>query len=84
MDISKDLVEICKRNAIEAGVQIDFRQGNVSDMPFQSNEFNFIICVLAFKNFKEPIKALEEIQSIKAGWQSTYYGPEQKSVNEDH
>lgn len=53
MDISKDLVEICKRNAIDAGVQIDFRQGNVSDMPFQSNEFNFIICILAFKNFKE-------------------------------
>jgi 2-polyprenyl-3-methyl-5-hydroxy-6-metoxy-1,4-benzoquinol methylase len=30
MDLSKDLVEICKRNAIDAGVQIDFRQGNVS------------------------------------------------------
>jgi ubiquinone/menaquinone biosynthesis C-methylase UbiE len=64
MDLSKDLVEICKRNAIEAGVKIDFRQGNVSDMPFQSNEFNFIISVLAFKNFKEPIKALEEIHRV--------------------
>ncbi|MDP4285915.1 MAG: class I SAM-dependent methyltransferase [Bacteroidota bacterium] len=64
MDISKDLVEICKRNAIEAGVQIDFRQGNVSNMPFQSNEFNFIICVLAFKNFKEPVKALTEIHRV--------------------
>ena len=55
MDISKDLVEICTRNAMEAGVQIDFQQGNVSNMPFQSNVFNFIICVLAFKNFKEPM-----------------------------
>jgi ubiquinone/menaquinone biosynthesis C-methylase UbiE len=64
IDISKDLVDICRRNAIEAGVQIDFRQGNVSDMPFQSNEFNFIICILAFKNFKEPVKALEEIHRV--------------------
>jgi ubiquinone/menaquinone biosynthesis C-methylase UbiE len=64
MDISKDLVEICKRNATEAGVQINFQQGNVSNMPFQSNEFNFIICVLAFKNFKEPLKALEEMHRV--------------------
>jgi ubiquinone/menaquinone biosynthesis C-methylase UbiE len=64
MDISKDLVEICKRNAREAGVQIDFQQGNVSNMPFQSNVFNLIICVLAFKNFKEPLKALEEMHRV--------------------
>lgn len=64
MDISKDLVEICKRNANEAGVQIDFQQGNVSNTPFQSNEFNFIICVLAFKNFKEPLKALQEMHRV--------------------
>lgn len=64
MDISKDLVEICIRNAEEAGVQIDFQQGNVSNMPFQSNVFNFIICVLAFKNFKEPIKALQEMHRV--------------------
>ena len=64
MDISNDLIEICKRNAIEAGVQIDFQQGNVSNMLFQPNAFNFIICVLAFKNFKEPIKALQEIYRV--------------------
>jgi ubiquinone/menaquinone biosynthesis C-methylase UbiE len=64
MDISKDLVEICRKNAMEAGVQIDFRQENVSNMPFQSDEFNFIICVLAFKNFKEPLKALDEMYRV--------------------
>ena len=64
MDISKDLVEICTRNAMEAGVQIEFQQGNVSNMPFQSNVFNFIICVFAFKNFKEPLKALKEMHRV--------------------
>ena len=64
MDISKDLVEICTKNAKEASVQIDFQQGNVSKMPFQSNVFNFVICILAFKNFKEPFKALKEMYRV--------------------
>jgi len=64
MDISKDLVEIASRNAKEAGVDVDFRQGNVSKIPFHENEFNFIICVLAFKNFKEPLKALQEMHRV--------------------
>ena len=64
MDISKDLVEICKNNAKEAGVTIDFQQGNVSQMPFQAEMFSFIVCVLAFKNFKEPVKALEEMYRV--------------------
>ena len=59
--MSKDLIEICIKNAKDAGVQINFQQGNVSNIPFQPNIFNFIICVLAFKNFKEPIKALEDL-----------------------
>jgi ubiquinone/menaquinone biosynthesis C-methylase UbiE len=64
LDISKDLIEICVKNAKEAGVHIDFRQGNVSNMPFQTDVFDFIICVLAFKNFKEPIKALQEMHRV--------------------
>jgi ubiquinone/menaquinone biosynthesis C-methylase UbiE len=65
MDISHDLIEICKQNALEAGAKdINFLQGNVSNMPFQANRFDFIICVLSFKNFKEPIKALQEMPRV--------------------
>ncbi|HUI87983.1 MAG TPA: class I SAM-dependent methyltransferase [Anaerolineales bacterium] len=64
MDISRDLVEIAARNAKEAGVEIDFRQGNASAMPFDENAFHFIVCVLAFKNFKEPLKALQEMHRV--------------------
>ncbi len=64
MDISEDLVEIASRNAKETGVDVNFQQGNVSNMPFHENEFNFIVCVLAFKNFKEPLKALKEMHRV--------------------
>lgn len=64
LDISGDLVTIANRNARVAEVEVDFRQGNVSMMPFQVNTFNFIICVLAFKNFKEPLVALNEMYRV--------------------
>jgi ubiquinone/menaquinone biosynthesis C-methylase UbiE len=66
LDISKDFVEIARRNAKEAGVveEVEFRQGNVSDIPFPDNMFDFIICIAAFKNFKEPVKALGEMYRV--------------------
>ncbi len=64
IDISKDFVEIAKRNARDAGVEVDFRQGNASAMPFADNTFDFIICTAAFKNFKEPLRALMEMHRV--------------------
>jgi ubiquinone/menaquinone biosynthesis C-methylase UbiE len=63
-DISKDFVEIAKRNAKEAGVEVEFRQGSVADIPFPNNTFDFIICTAAFKNFKEPLKALSQMYRV--------------------
>ena len=53
-----------ERNAQEAGVEIDFMQGNASAMPFQANMFNAVVCVLALKNFKEPLKAMNEMYRV--------------------
>lgn len=64
LDISKDFVEIAKRNAKEAGVDVEFRQGSVSDIPFPDSEFDFIICTAAFKNFKEPVRALDQMHRV--------------------
>ena len=64
LDISKDFVEIARRNAKEAGVGVEFWQGSVADIPFPDNMFDFIICTAAFKNFKEPFKALSEMYRV--------------------
>jgi len=61
VELSEDFMEIEKRNAAEAKVRVDFRNGNASDLPFPDNTFNFIICSAAFKNFREPLKALTEM-----------------------
>jgi ubiquinone/menaquinone biosynthesis C-methylase UbiE len=64
IDISKSFVGIAGRNARDAGVTIDFRRGDVARMPFADNSFDFIVCVAAFKNFPDPIAALDEMHRV--------------------
>jgi ubiquinone/menaquinone biosynthesis C-methylase UbiE len=64
LDVSKDFVEIARRNAKNAGVPVDFQQGSASEMPFEDSSFDFIVCTAAFKNFKEPSKALSEMYRV--------------------
>ena len=61
LDISHTFVEIAARNAREANVDIDFRQGNASAMPFAAGSFDLVVCRAAFKNFSEPVKAISEM-----------------------
>ena len=64
IDISHTFVEIAQRNAGEAGVAIDYRQGSASHMPFAADTFDFLLCRAAFKNFGEPVRALQEMWRV--------------------
>jgi len=68
IDISPDFIKICKANAESENVNVSFLEGNVSAMPFDANTFDFVFCSAAFKNFKEPVVALQEMYRVlKAG-----------------
>lgn len=72
LDISETFVEIARRNAADAGVQVEFRRGNASAMPFADATFDLIVCRAAFKNFSEPVKALAEMRRVlKPGGRAT-------------
>ena len=64
LDVSRTMVELGQGNAAEAGVQVDFRQGNASAMPFADESFDLLACSAAFKNFSEPHRALEEMYRV--------------------
>jgi ubiquinone/menaquinone biosynthesis C-methylase UbiE len=64
LDVSRTMVELARRNAAEAGVDVDFRQGSASAMPFADESFDLLVCSAAFKNFSEPHKALEEMHRV--------------------
>jgi ubiquinone/menaquinone biosynthesis C-methylase UbiE len=68
LDISKTFVEIATENARKAGIQVAFRHGNASSMPFDPGSFDLIVCRAAFKNFSEPVRAMAEMYRVlKAG-----------------
>ena len=64
LDISQTFVKIARRNAVQAQVDVDFRQGNAAGMPFENDGFDFLLCRAAFKNFAEPLTALREMHRV--------------------
>jgi ubiquinone/menaquinone biosynthesis C-methylase UbiE len=64
LDISKTFVEIAATNAQAEGVGVDFRQGDAAHMPFEADRFDQIVCRAAFKNFSEPVLALQEMRRV--------------------
>jgi ubiquinone/menaquinone biosynthesis C-methylase UbiE len=61
MDISRTFVAMAAKSASAAGVRVDFRQGSASNMPLQKDSFDFLLCRAAFKNFADPVGALQEM-----------------------
>jgi ubiquinone/menaquinone biosynthesis C-methylase UbiE len=64
LDISRTFVQIGTQAAREAGVSVDFRQGDAAVMPFEAESFDLIVCQAAFKNFMHPASALDEMYRV--------------------
>ena len=64
LDISKTFVEIATANARTASVEADFQHGNASAMPFADDTFDLILCRAAFKNFSQPVEAMNEMHRV--------------------
>lgn len=61
LDISHTFVEIASNKAAEAGVHVNFRQGNACDLPFPDDCFDVLLCRAALKNFGHPVRAFQEM-----------------------
>jgi ubiquinone/menaquinone biosynthesis C-methylase UbiE len=71
LDISQTFVDIARVNAAKADVRVDFRRGNASQVPFPDETFDFLLCRAAFKNFSQPVLALQEMHRVlKPGGQA--------------
>ncbi|HVC35376.1 MAG TPA: class I SAM-dependent methyltransferase [Chloroflexota bacterium] len=64
LDVSHSFVRIASENARRAGVTIDFQQGDAAHLPFPDESFDFVVCRAAFKNFSDPVGALDEIHRV--------------------
>lgn len=64
LDISRTFVGIAREKARAAAVEVDFQQGDVAHVPYESDLFDFIVCRAAFKNFSNPARALNEMYRV--------------------
>lgn len=64
VDISRSFVRIASERAREANVAITFREGNASALPFADHSFDYVVCRAAFKNFTDPLGALDEAHRV--------------------
>ena len=53
-----------KPKAKEEGVKVNFMEGDASNMTFDNETFDFIVCTAAFKNFTKPIMAINEMYRV--------------------
>ena len=61
LDLSYTFVKKAAEEAKAAGVRAQFVQGSASNMPFPKESFDFLLCRAAFKNFADPVGALQEM-----------------------
>ena len=64
IDLSADMVRIARENAENAGVAVKFQQGNASSLPLANDSFDSLVCRAAFKNFAQPVRALQEMHRV--------------------
>lgn len=64
LDISQSFVQIASQYAKREGVTARFIHGSASDIPLEDGLFDLIVCRAAFKNFSEPLKALNEMHRV--------------------
>jgi ubiquinone/menaquinone biosynthesis C-methylase UbiE len=64
LDISQTFVQMASEYAKREGVVVHFIHGSASDIPLEEGLFDLVVCRAAFKNFSEPLKALNEMHRV--------------------
>jgi ubiquinone/menaquinone biosynthesis C-methylase UbiE len=64
LDISQSFVRMASQYAKREGATARFIHGSASDIPLEDGLFDLIVCRAAFKNFSEPLKAINEMHRV--------------------
>jgi ubiquinone/menaquinone biosynthesis C-methylase UbiE len=84
IDISHSFVRIAQENTRRAGVSVDVQHGNASEMRFADASFDFVVCVAAFKNFSDPVGAINEMHRVlRSGGQASIFDLRKDATREE-
>src|SRR5262245_39257731 len=84
VDISRSFVRIVGERAKQAGVTVDIRLGDAAALPLSDGLFDYVVCMAAFKNFTNPVGAINEMYRVlKPGGQASIYDLRKDARYED-
>lgn len=64
LDISKQMLNKASEMAKKPGLEIEWKQGDASQLPFEDNRFDHLFCQQAKQFFTDPQQVLEEIHRV--------------------
>jgi ubiquinone/menaquinone biosynthesis C-methylase UbiE len=64
LDISQTFVRLASEYSKKEGVRAHFIHGSASDIPLEDSFFDLVVCRAAFKNFSDPLEALNEMHRV--------------------
>jgi ubiquinone/menaquinone biosynthesis C-methylase UbiE len=66
VDIAQDMIQQAASNmsSSETGIRVDFRQGNVQELPFEDGTVDFVISTFSLHHWSRPGQALREIHRV--------------------
>lgn len=93
VDISTDSVAEARRRTAEAGLtNIDFRQGDLFDLPFEAESFDHVFVCFVLEHLARPVQALTVLKGllrpggtmtvIEGDHGSAYFHPDSTAANE--
>jgi ubiquinone/menaquinone biosynthesis C-methylase UbiE len=67
IDLNQGMIDTARDVCVRDGMTIDFRMGDVTSMPFEDNEFTFVICQQGLQYFPDEDAAVRELRRVTTG-----------------
>lgn len=64
IDLSPAMLAIARQRAADLGRTVDLRTGDATQLPFDDNSFDTVICALGLCTIPDPIAAIQEMRRV--------------------
>jgi ubiquinone/menaquinone biosynthesis C-methylase UbiE len=64
IDLSPDMLAIARQRALDAGRQVDLREGDAHDLAFEDGSFDTVVCTFSLCNIPDTDRALIEMHRV--------------------
>lgn len=64
VDLSPAMLTFARQRAVDLGRDVDLRQGDAEQLPYEDGSFDTVVCALALCNIPDPGQALREMHRV--------------------